>query len=240
MTRPSGTCNQNGSGGFSIHDLRILAEYGTCTISDALDRMGIDGAMENLRPLWPGARIVGWAMPMRLELGTPPVGRPRVHLGVGAIAQAGQDGVVVVDNGGRVGMGSWGGLLSRAARSAGLAGVVTDGAVRDVDEAEALTFPTFGRAVTMRTARGRVFEAGVGEAVTCDGVVVAVGDAIIADQNGVLRIPSGVLVEIASATRELGAREDAMGADLDAGRSPAEVLGAVYESLLDSRGSAGS
>lgn len=213
-------------------DLKALAAYGTCTISDALDRHGIDGVMSNLAPLWPGSQMVGWAMTMRLESVERAATPAAVHLGVRAIARAGQGGVVVIDNGARTSMGSWGGLLSRAAVSSGLAGVVTDGAVRDIDEAESLRLPAFGRGVAIRTARGRIVETSVGETISCDGVTVAVGDAIIGDRNGILRIPRNAVADVYKTATDLFNREQRMADALDAGNSVDEVLGVSYETML--------
>ena len=58
--------------------------------------------------------------------------------------------------------GCWGGLLSLGAKVRGVAGVVADGPVRDIDEAIGHDFPVFSRALTSFTARGRVVEKGTG------------------------------------------------------------------------------
>ena len=50
---------------------------------------------------------------------------------------------MVIDGGGAVEYALWGGLLSRLGLERGLAGVVVDGAVRDLDEIEAMGFPAF-------------------------------------------------------------------------------------------------
>jgi 4-hydroxy-4-methyl-2-oxoglutarate aldolase len=77
-------------------------------------------------PQWGGARTAGRAVTMQLAEGSAPVGQPKVHLGVQAIFAASPGDVIVVANGGRIGMGSGGGLLSVAASKRGVSGVVTE------------------------------------------------------------------------------------------------------------------
>jgi regulator of RNase E activity RraA len=111
------------------------------------------------------------------------------HLGTEAVAQAGQDNVIVVANGGRTDVSSWGGILSLGASLKGVQGVVTDGACRDVNEARELGFPVFSRGRIPATARTRVQQRSVGETVRIGTVMVAPGDVVFADETGVVVVP---------------------------------------------------
>lgn len=218
--------------------LQRLRALDACTVSDALDKLGRPGAVGGLRPLWEGAVLCGRASTAALAPGPGPAAR--VHLGVRAIAHAGAGDVVVVDNGGRTDMGAWGGLLSLAASLRGLAGVVVDGACRDLDEARDLGFPVFGHAGVQRTARGRVHEVSAGEPVRLGGVTVAQGDAVIADGSGVVVVAAGDLEEVVATAESIAQAEAAFVARLRAGEELADVMGVAYETLLRSGGPAAS
>jgi regulator of RNase E activity RraA len=203
----------------------------TCAISDAVDALGCEGALlEGITAAWPGARAFGWAVTMRLEPGPSPAGVP--HLGVRAIERSSAPAVIVVDNGGRTDAACWGGLLSFSALSAGVRGVVADGAARDVDEARELGFSLFSTGKTCRTARGRYHEASCGEPVRIAGVTVETGDFIAADGSAVFVVRRAFADAVLTKAMELAAREAAMREALEAGAPPARVLGGNYENML--------
>lgn len=203
-----------------------------CSISDAMDSLSLAGVAAGLRPLWPGAALAGRAITMSLAVGPTPVAREPVHLGARAITRAAPGDVVVIDNGGRREMGSWGGLLSLAASVRGVSGVVTDGACRDIDEARELRFPAFGLGPAVRTARGRVHERSVGEPISVGGVAVATGDLVVADGNGVVVVPAVHVHAVLAVAEGLARREAVMAERLRRGVSVDQVLGASYELML--------
>lgn len=209
-----------------------LRRLDVCCLSDALDALGIEAVVDGLHPVWEGATVVGRAVTTRLAAGPAPAGAPAVHLGARAIEAAGPDDVIVIDNGGRDTMGSWGGLLSTAAQLAGVAGVVTDGACRDVDEARQLGFAVFARATAVRTARGRAHEVECGGTVELAGRTVRPGDLVAADGTGVVVIAAADVARVLEKAELIARRESAMQQSLKAGRPVSEVLGASYENLL--------
>lgn len=209
-----------------------FAALDTCCVSDALDSLGLDGVVDGLCPVWEGARAVGRAVTSKLLPGPAPAGSS-VHLGARAIEHACAGEVIVMDNGGRDSMGSWGGLLSLAASLRGVGGVVADGACRDVDEARQLGFAVFARRGAVRTARGRVHEVSCGEPVELCGVTVRSGDLIVADGTGVVVIAAEQAEVVLAAAERIAGRETAMQQDLRTGASVGTVLGASYERLLD-------
>jgi regulator of RNase E activity RraA len=216
-----------------------LRELDTCAVSDAMDALGLAGVADGLRPLWEGAELAGRVVTVAVrevsagaaKVSAGPAKAPR-HLGAGAIEAAEPGDVIVLDNEGRVGMGSWGGLLTAAAAEHGIAGVVVDGACRDVDEIRASRFPVFARGGAMRTARGRVGEATWGEAVGIAGVEVQRGDFVRADGSGVVFVPASDIERVLQVAERLAAKEKLMLADLRAGRSPSAVLAGNYETML--------
>lgn len=211
------------------HRLRVLD---TCAVSDALDTLGLDGVIDGITPRWEGARAAGRAVTMQLAEGAAPAGQPKVHLGVRAILSASAGDVIVVANAGRVGMGSWGGLLSVAAQQHGVAGVVSDGACRDVDEARDLRFPVFARGSAARTARGRVYEQSCNEPVRIGSVTVRSGDLVLADGTAVVVIPAEQAAVVLDKAEQIAARESAMAGEIQGGAGLPEVLGIRYEDML--------
>ncbi|HKR89906.1 MAG TPA: hypothetical protein VJS38_17185 [Phenylobacterium sp.] len=209
---------------------RRLEELDTPTLSDALDKMGLPGAVFGLMPMTVTRTVVGKAM--TVKLGAPLPGLPKRHLGAGAIMAAEPGDVIVVEHRGRTDVSGWGGLLSRAALAKGIDGVVIDGAFRDIDEARMLGLPIYGRAAVPVTARGRVAEHSFGEAVTIAGVAVAAGDWVVADGSGVVFITAARAEEIVGVAEDIFAREQLMVRDIEAGRPIGEVLGAAYEDML--------
>jgi regulator of RNase E activity RraA len=223
------------TGGESLPDPLVarLAKLDSCAVSDALDRLGLKGSVVGIHPLTSTARIAGRAVTVRLKA----KGReesPR-HLGTAAIQAAGPGDVIVVDHHAREDVAGWGGILSTAAKVKGVAGVIIDGACRDIDEARELGFPVFARAAVQITARGRVVEDSFNEPVEIADVSVRPGDLVIADGSGVVFVAAERAEEVIKAAEEIASRETQMTKDVLAGRSVVEVMGKSYETMLERR-----
>ena len=208
-----------------------LGKLDSCAVSDALDRLGLKGAALGVGPLWPCWRIVGRCVTVKIK----PAGleKSRQHLCTSAIAAAAPTDVIVVDNGGRVDVAAWGGLLSLAAQVKRLSGVIVDGACRDVDESRELEFPVYGRAAVQVTARGRIMQQSFNEEIAFAGVQVHPGDLVIADGSGVVFIPRAKEAEVIAQAEALAQREAAMADAIRGGRSIVEVMETMgYETML--------
>jgi regulator of RNase E activity RraA len=200
-----------------------LSRLDACAVSDALDRLGLPGAVTGIAPLTPaGSPVSGPVITVRV--GPRSDGRPRPHLGATAIATSSPGDVIVVDHRGRLDVSAWGGLLSLAASQRGVAGVIVDGACRDIDQARGLAFPIFARAAVPVTARGRIVEESCREPVMIGGVPVAPGDWVIADSSGVVFLPSGRALEAVVLAEKIAAREAAMADAIRAGESIVDVM----------------
>ena len=215
-----------------------LRALDTCAVSDALDSHGLPCAVSGLRPLAAQRATAGRAVTVLLGVLTAapaPSGAPKRHLSTAAVDASGPGDVIVVAHQGRTDCAGWGGLLSRAAVIRGIDGVVVDGAARDLAEATAVGLPVFASASTAVTARGRAVEVCWGEPVEFAGVPVAPGDLVLADQGGVVIIPSAHAEAVLATAERIAATEAAMAAALEAGRPVSEVMGASYEELIDDR-----
>lgn len=124
--------------------------------------------------------------------------------------------VIVCDGGGYAGSALIGGLMSLTAQLKGVAGVIVDGAVRDVEDLRRLEIPVYARALTPRgPARGET--GAIDCPVSCGGVAIHPGDLIVADADGIASIPAGRIAEVQAATAALMAKEAAVEAHLRAG-----------------------
>jgi len=132
-----------------------------CAVSDAMDKLGLtDRVASGLEQRSTQRRIAGRVVTYRLapaDQAAIAAGRPR-HLGTTAIGLAVPGEVIVVEQRSGIDAGSWGGILTLGAKIMGVAGVIVDGPVRDIDEARSYEFPVYCRALTAKTARGRVAE----------------------------------------------------------------------------------
>jgi regulator of RNase E activity RraA len=210
-----------------------LLRLDTCSVSDALDKLGLPGAVIGIAALTAKRRVAG---PVRtVKLGAPMEGLPKRHLGTGAIMAAAPGDVIVVEHRGRMDVSGWGGLLSRGAARKGVAAVIVDGACRDVDESEELGLPVFARAAVPVTARGRVAEHAFDEPITVAGLAVRPGDLVLADGSGVVFVAADQAEAIIVAAEEIFAREQLMAAAIDRGEPIAGVMGANYEEMLKRR-----
>ncbi len=137
-----------------------------------------------IRSVWRGACLAGPALTVRV----PPCENRSIRT---AAEQAETGSVIVVDGAGASDRALWGGKMSKLALERGVAGVVVDGAVRDVDEIEALGFAVFGAAIApMPPRREQTGEIGV--PVTCGGLTVNPGDFVYGDADGVVVVPAAL------------------------------------------------
>jgi 4-hydroxy-4-methyl-2-oxoglutarate aldolase len=208
-----------------------LGRLDSCAVSDALDRLALKGAVLGVGPLWPCGRVVGRCVTVKIK----PAGleKSKQHLCTSAIAAAVPTDVIVVDNGGRIDVAAWGGLLSLAAQIKKVGGVIVDGACRDVDESRELGFPVYGRAAVQVTARGRIMQQSFNEEIAFAGVQVHPGDLVIADASGVVFIPRPREADVLAQAEALAQREARMAEAIRSGRSIVEVMETMgYESML--------
>lgn len=213
--------------------VRRLRRLDACAVSDALDRLGLHG-VESHVPQHSGAgRIAGAVVTLSVGAGTPPPGPPR-HLGTAAIEAAGPDHVIVIEQSAGIDAGCWGGLLTLAANLRGVAGVIADGPVRDMDEARGYGFPIFTRKLTARTARGRVVELGTNVPIRPWGHPVEPEDYVIADASAVVFVAAADIDRVLEVAEQIAARESSMAAALREGGAPSAVMGGNYENMLRS------
>ncbi|PWK76729.1 RraA family protein [Aminobacter sp. AP02] len=203
-----------------------------CSVSDALDALGMTGAVTGLARRSGGGVVAGRVVTVALAEGPAPADAPKVHLGARAIEAGDADTVIVVSHPG-IDAGGWGGVLTQAARIAGIQGVIVDGPLRDLDEANGLDFPIFARSTTVRTARGRVHEVATNVPVTIATVTITPGDYVISDSSGAVFMAADKAQKVIQTAERIAAKERLMVEALKTGKPVSQVLGADYEDMLE-------
>ena len=209
--------------------LEILA---TSNLSDALDTLGIPlCAVIGIVPQWGRTKVIGRAVTIKM---TAAGAVPSVaHLGVDAIANSHPGDVIVIDNRGDLHNNCWGEILALGAKVNGVAGVVVDGAVRDVDACETFGFPVHARGTVPCTARGRIVQEAWNVPVRLGKAPVRPGDVVVADVNGVVVIPIDKLSDVVNAAEGIMEKDLAMLEALQSGESILEVDRRFsYETML--------
>jgi 4-hydroxy-4-methyl-2-oxoglutarate aldolase len=214
--------------------VKRLQRLDVCAVSDAMDKLGLPPSVSGLTQQSTQQRIAGKVVTYKLVPAAQVpahAGAPR-HLGTTAIEAAEPGDVIVIEQRTGLDAGSWGGILSLAAKLRQVAGVVVDGPVRDIDEARAYEFPVYARGLTARTARARVAEAFTNQPVRIGEVTVCPGDYVIADASGAVFIAAADIERVLQAAEMIVGREAAMAQALRAGKPVSQVMGADYEHML--------
>jgi 4-hydroxy-4-methyl-2-oxoglutarate aldolase len=170
-----------------------------------------------IKAAWAGAVVAAPAYPVTL----PPADNLAIHL---AVATAPAGSVLVVDASAEPERGYWGEVLTTAAESRGLAGLVIDGGVRDVAALAAHGFPVFSALIALRGAQ-KVKGGSVGRPARVAGAPVSPGDWVVGDADGVTVVPAGALDEVLTAGRARADKEARMFAELKSGATTIELLG---------------
>jgi len=192
-----------------------LEKVSTANISDAIHRQE---ALREIFSIASGTKMVGQAVTVRTYPGD--WAKP-----VEAIDQAEQGDVVVIDAGG-VGPAVWGELATHSAKQKNLAGVVIDGAVRDVTEIRQLKFPAFAKIITPTAGEPKGFGE-IGVPVSIGGTKVFPGDWVIGDDDGVIILPDRKAVEFTNRAMDVLERENRIRKEIEEGGT----LGKVTELL---------
>ncbi len=208
-----------------------LAKLDTPAVSDALDRLGAPGRVTGIPRLTTQKRIAGKVLTVKLGTGEALSGPVR-HLCTAAVEAAQPGDVLVIEQRSGIEAAGWGGILSNGAQVKGIAGVICDGPVRDIDESRDLGFPVFARFAIPTTARGRIVEEAFNEPVRVGDVTVAPGDYALADGSGICFLEAGRAIEILDTAELIAKREALMTEAVRAGKPISDVMGADYENML--------
>lgn len=183
-------------------------------VGDAMNREQIMAAA--IKPIAEGTRICGQARTVNAMAGDNGI----IHA---AIPHLRPGEILVVNGMGVEDVAVWGEVMTHAAQKQGIAGIVLDGAVRDVAEMRAMGFPVFCRAVVPRGPH-KGFGGTIDGAIACAGVAVSPGDLVIGDDDGVAVVPLAQVRAVQAAAREAQKREGVWLEEIAKGKTTPELL----------------
>lgn len=190
----------------------LLMTVSTPNISDAIHRKG---TMKGIHPLVKGKKMVGTAVTVQTFAGD--WAKPVEAID---IAKAGD--VIVIYNGSSD-VAPWGGLATYSCLNKGIAGVVIDGAARDIEDIEEIKLPVFTSNVVPNAGDPKGFGE-INAEITCGNQTVKPGDYIVGDDNGVVVIPKERAYEIARRAKEVNKTEQRLYDEIKRGGTLSELL----------------
>ncbi len=194
-----------------IHE--IFMQVSAPNVTDAMHRKG---AMSGLVSYCGNVKVAGRALVVRTVAGD--WAKP-----VEAIDKAKKGEIIVIDNGGRTDVAPWGELATWSCVSKGVAGVVIDGAVRDIDGIKETGVAMFAKAVCPNAGEPKGFGE-IGAEIVCCGQNVRNGDWIVADESGVVVVPKERAYEVARRALEIHKNEVRIRAEIKSGGTLSDLL----------------
>ena len=215
-----------------IHDIERVSKdlveamkgLPTATIHESY---GGKGAVPHyIKPIRAGMKLCGPVIPIKARPGDNLIVHKAIY-----VAQPGD--VLLVDTSSFVEAGFWGGIMTEAAQQRGIAGLVTDGAVRDTDEIAEMGFPVFSQSVsikgTTKTCLGTI-----NHPITFEGIMIEPGDLVVGDSDGVVVVALRDVPDVLEKAKKREDKEKEIGSQLRQGKTTLELYG--FSKLLEREG----
>ncbi|MFO7797702.1 MAG: RraA family protein [Promethearchaeia archaeon] len=208
----------------------IIDEYSrlyTCAVSDAIDELGLEPGFidAGIRPMWPGARILGLAGTMKMIPSEEPLDRNVIAKMVKFVKQVPDFPIMCVDMSGKMIAAGLGQSTSRILEKLGFRGGLVDGPIRDMAQVIDLKFPIFARGIICSTIRGRMVidMESVMKPVKCGDRVINPGDLVFGDINGVVIVKEKNIELVLEKAKEMISTDKWWFEQLEKGRKPSEI-----------------
>lgn len=181
----------------------IIEQYRGFVAANISDSMGRLFTMDyRINPVYrPMRKLCGTAITVQARPGDNLLSLKAIE-----VAQPGD--VIVIATQGDTALSVWGGFMSMMAARRGIAGVVTDGVIRDVEQSREAGLPIYAVGVTP-AAPTKEGTGQINTSISCGGVVVEPGDIVVGDEDGVVVVPRREAEAVAERVRERIAKEDA-------------------------------
>jgi 4-hydroxy-4-methyl-2-oxoglutarate aldolase len=195
--------------------LELLARAEPATIGHFLHTGFMD---PGVRALQQDVRIAGTAVTLRV----PGPDSSMVHYALGQVRPG---DIMVLDRCGDMKHAVTGGAVIYAARAAGVAGIIVDGVATDIGELRRYGVPVWCRGISPITGKMLGLGGGFCVPVSCGGVAVSPGDAIVADECGVLVLKPDDIENAANRAIAMQEEEKTTLRRLDAGEKMRDISG---------------
>jgi regulator of RNase E activity RraA len=181
----------------------IVDQYRGFVAANISDSMGRLHTMDyRINPVYkPMRKLCGTAITVQARPGDNLLSLKAIE-----VAQPGD--VIVIAAQGDTSLSVWGGFMSMMAAKKGVAGVVTDGVIRDVEQSREADLPIYAVGVTP-AAPTKEGTGQINTSISCGGVVVEPGDIVVGDEDGVVVVPRREAEAVAEKVRDRIAKEDA-------------------------------
>jgi 4-hydroxy-4-methyl-2-oxoglutarate aldolase len=210
-----------------IEGFRLLGDA-SGIVADAMDELGITGIIgaSVLQPTIPGSCVVGPALTVRNIVQREHVYETaRRHVNKMAEFEAHNlalpGDIVVID--GVAGVSNMGGISAQTAKRQGEAGAIVFGAIRDLAHSRRVGYPVWASEITPATGKWRIETVEINGEIVVEGVRVAAGDIVLADDTGVCFIPRARAAEVLALAQQKSAAEEAKCAAIDKGVGVADL-----------------
>ena len=188
-------------------------KYPTSMISDALDELGINGAISGMSAQrYDQGRIAGRALPVKFKKKSADPEAWRFGGGVGkpleqVLKTMSSGQIVVMDLDGTVNATAWGGLASKLAQKKGVLGTIMHGTCRDLEEIRECGYPVWAIGVCPRRSRNDFTFGSINEPIFVTDVKICKNDIIVADQSGVVCVPENKINEVLALLEKVSHQE---------------------------------
>ncbi|MBR3369537.1 MAG: RraA family protein [Rhodobacteraceae bacterium] len=193
-----------------------LAKCETATIGHFLHDVFLD---REIRAVLPGKRIAGTAVTLRLA-------GPDSALLHYAVSIARPGDILIIDRAGDDKHACWGGVVTHAAKKAGVLAAVIDGPATDFEEIRAQEMPMWCRGPAPITTKLLGLGGGMNIPVSVGGQSVEPGDAVLCDESGVIVLKPHQVDAVAERALGMQEREIGLLAKIHAGEKLADLSGA--------------
>jgi len=218
------------SAGASDETIARLGALPVAVISDTMDQLGIPTAiLDAAIARRTGRRFAGRARTIDRAPRPSNTSQAEVAPDLASAPQllfddAAPGDVVVMAIRGDISVACIGDNMGTRAMSRGVAGVVIDGAMRDVDALDEMGLTVFARATSPRSAAGRLVTFSLNRPVLCGGVRVCPGDVVVGDADGLVVVPVARAAEVADHAEKLEEKELQSKSYIEAGNSLVEAV----------------